>query len=113
MVPPERDRKIRGFLFFMKKVILISIILSFIVLAIFAVIPFHWENQRCCDLPGEGTNYGWPLPYKTTSCCGLGGVPGSYFDWHFLIIDFLIYFVVIYIFAWLFFKFTKSKNNAV
>jgi F0F1-type ATP synthase assembly protein I len=94
-----------------QKIVLISLLSSLIVLAVFWFMPFHWSISRCCDLPTSGTYYGWPLVIKSVSCCGFAGNELKSFSWISLLADYMIYLFIIFIILVVLKKLRKKRGN--
>jgi hypothetical protein len=88
-------KKTRGFVGF-------PLVLTILALAAFGVaislwIPISWENNppKCCDVPNEGTNYGFPLVIKGTSCCGITGTQLEFRSYENTAYNFIMYAAVL------------------
>ena len=77
--------------------ILVAVVISAAAVFVSLQTPIHWENNppKCCDIPNGGTHYGFPLPIKGESCCGIAGTPLQFSNYQVAIYNFVIYFLVL------------------
>lgn len=98
------------------KKLLISLIISFVAAAIVIAVMFfvparHWENpnKECCDMILASTDYGFPFKFKEYFVGGFAGFSTDFFLIS-LIVDFLIYFSVVFVILLLVFRLETAKD---